>query len=281
MSAEVVVGVSGTPSSERAVRWAGEAAVVRHAELVLVHAVGDAVSGYGLWDDGVAAGVQEVLDREADRVRAALPTLTVRTEIDLDRPARCLTNRSGTAALVVVGTRRTTQAQRVFSGSLAYQVVAGAHCPVAVVPPATAPSENRVVVGADGSPDSVAAVRAGAHEADVTGGVLEVVHAWQEVAVIAPVTPEPARLWSIVRDDEQVVLAEATAGLAEDFPGLVVERTLVESSPAEALLAAAARARLVVIGSRGRHGIARMLLGSTSHAVVLHSPSPVLVVRSP
>ena len=82
-----------------------------------------------------------------------------------------------------------------------------------------------------------------------------------------------------VKDEERVVLGESTAGLAEEYPDLEVERTLAEADPSSALLAAAALARLLVVGSHGRGGVARMLLGSVSHAMVLHSPCPVLVVR--
>lgn len=280
MGHEVVVGVDATLSSRGAVVWGAEAAWARRSELVLVHAVGKPAPGLDLmWDGMLESEIAAMLQREAARARHGRGELKVRTEIDVDTPARCLVSRSVTAGLVVVGTRRMTAAQRVFSGSSAYQVVAGAHCSVAVVPPVTGPAGNRVVVGADGSPDSVAAVRRGAEEADRLGAVLEVVHAWEDPAVVNGVTWVPPDLSELTQEEERLVLAEAVAGLGEDYPDLEVVRTLVRAQPAAALLAAASAARLVVVGSRGLRGVARMLLGSTSHALVLHSPCPVLVVR--
>lgn len=281
MGHEVVVGVAGTLSSEGALRWAAQAAAERSAELVLVHATGRPAPGMDVaWDGMLESDISAMLDREVDQVRAAHPTLKVRAEVDLDTPARCLVRRSATARLVVVGTWRTTAAERVFSGSLAYQVVAGAHCSVACVPPPSGPRAPRVVVGADGSAHGVAAVQAGAEEADRHGAVLEVVHAWLEPVVVAPLAWDPPNLTDATRAAEALVLAEAVAGLGERYPDLVVERSLVHAQPASALLDAAARAALVVVGSRGLHGVARVLLGSTSHAVVLHAPCPVLVVRA-
>lgn len=281
MNGEVVVGVAGTPSSEDAVRWGAEAARARGAHLVLVHAVGLPVSGYeGVWDDALGEGVAAMLTHQADVATAGRPDLVVRTEIDMQSPGQALTRRSETADLLVVGTRRTTPQHRVYSGSLAYQVVAGARCPVAVVPPSARVPENRVVVGADGSRDALAAVRAGAWEADRTGAVLQVVHAWREPTIVASVGWAPPELPSAVKDEERVVLGESTAGLAEEYPDLEVERTLVEADPSSALLAAAGTARLLVVGSHGRGGVARMLLGSVSHAMVLHAPCPVLVTRA-
>jgi nucleotide-binding universal stress UspA family protein len=281
MRGEVVVGVAGTPSSTDAVRWAAEAADGRRADLVLVHAVGLPVAGYeGVWDDALDAGVASMLAQEAETAGEGHPDLKIRTEIDMEPPGLALTRRSETASLLFVGTRRTMPERRVYSGSLAYQVVAGARCPVAVVPPSMRVPENRVVVGADGSRDGLAAVRAAAQEADRTGAVLQVVHAWREPAVLASVGWVPPELPSAVKDEERVVLAESSAGLAEQYPDLEVERTLVRADPSSALLTAAATARLLVVGSHGRGGVARMLLGSVSHAMVLHAPCPVLVARA-
>ncbi|QZN86972.1 universal stress protein [Cellulomonas sp. C5510] len=275
MSNEVVVGVEGTVSSEGAVRWGADAAAARGAELLLVHALGDVP-----WDDALAEVARGVLDRAAERAREVSPSVKIRTEVEADRPARCLVRRSGSARLLVVGTRRLTPAQRVFSGSRSYEIAAAASCSVAVVPAVPVEADNRVVVGVDGSADSVAAVTAGAQEAERHGAVLQVVHAWEEPALLLAQGYVPPDLTARMREDEAAVLARATAGLADRFPDLEVERTLVKAQPATALLAAGSHARLVVVGSRGLHGVSRLLVGSTSHAVILHARRPVLVVRA-
>ena len=50
-------------------------------------------------------------------------------------------------------------------------------------------------------------------------------------------------------------------------------------SPATALIAAGAEAELLVVGSHGRRGLSRFLLGSVSHDVLIHAPCVVLVLR--
>lgn len=276
----VVVGVEGTDSSQDALVWAARTAVSRRAPLQIVHAVGLPVVGMEqYWDDAVEQGAKYLVEKEAVRAAEAAPGVEVVTVVDQYSPGRALTQRSLDAQLVVVGTHRLTPAERVFSGSLAYQVAAGAHCPVAVVPALPTDVADRVVVGADGSEESLAAIRAAAAEADGAGLSLHVVHAWQQPAVYVDVNLL-SEYDHVFEDSARVLLGESVAGLAEDFPDLVVTQDLVQEQPATALLDAAQDARLVVVGSRGLHGVTRMLLGSVSHAVVLHAPCPVLVVRS-
>jgi nucleotide-binding universal stress UspA family protein len=275
----VVVGVEGTESSQDALVWAARTALARHAPLHVLHAVGLPVVGLETyWDDAVEQAARDLVEKESLRATEAAPGVQVHTVVDQQSPGRALTQRSVDAQLVVVGTHRLTPAERVFSGSLAYQVAAGAHCPVVVVP--TLPTEvaDRVVVGADGSADSLAAIRAAAVEADRAGLALHVVHAWQQPAVYVDVNLL-AEYDHVFREAAQVLLGESVAGLGEDFPDLVITQDLVQGQAATALLDAAQDARLLVVGSRGLHGVTRMLLGSVSHAVVLHAPCPVLVVR--
>jgi nucleotide-binding universal stress UspA family protein len=72
-------------------------------------------------------------------------------------------------------------------------------------------------------------------------------------------------------------LAEA-AGAS---PGVEFSNTVVKERPADAICAWAAKvgASLVVVGSRTRHGVDRVLLGSVAEHVVRHAPCSVLVVR--
>jgi nucleotide-binding universal stress UspA family protein len=55
----------------------------------------------------------------------------------------------------------------------------------------------------------------------------------------------------------------------------------VEGKPADEVIAAAREwtAELIVLGTHGRSGVARAVLGSTAEAVVRHAPCPVVVVR--
>lgn len=275
----VVVGVEGTESSQDALVWAARTALARHAPLQVLHAVGLPVVGLETyWDDAVEQAARDLVEKEAFRAAEAAPGVDVHTVVDQQSPGRALTQRSVDAQLVVVGTHRLTRAERVFSGSLAYQVVAGSHCPVAVVPTLPTDVADRVVVGADGSADSLAAVRVAAAEADRAGLGLHVVHAWQQPAVYVDVNLL-AEYDHVFQEAAGVLLGESVAGLREDFSDLVVTQDLVQGQPATVLLDAAADARLLVVGSRGLHGVTRMLLGSVSHAVVLHAPCPVLVVR--
>ncbi|HUX70096.1 MAG TPA: universal stress protein, partial [Cellulomonadaceae bacterium] len=158
--------------------------------------------------------------------------------------------------------------------------VAGSHCPVLVVPQGHGHHGAGVVVGADGSPDGVAAVAEAAAEADRLGQELTVVHAWHAPMPYQSATVLPGSYDERIEQAERVVLAESLAGLSERYPDLVINRTLVHDQPARALLHAAHDARLLVVGSRGLHGVARMLLGSVSHTVIIHAPCPVLVVRT-
>jgi nucleotide-binding universal stress UspA family protein len=60
---------------------------------------------------------------------------------------------------------------------------------------------------------------------------------------------------------------------------VVHQQLETDTEPAKALVGAAKDARLLVIGSRGRGGFSRMVLGSTAHAVLLNVPCPTIVTR--
>ncbi len=69
------------------------------------------------------------------------------------------------------------------------------------------------------------------------------------------------------------------AGVAAKHPSLVIEKEVVPGDPVLALVEAAGRAKMVVVGSRGRGAIARLLLGSVSHGVLVHLEGPTVVIR--
>lgn len=277
----VVVGVDSTGSSDQALAWAAQAAHDRHLQLDLVHAVGHPMAALdAIYDDQIREGAYDLVQEVAARARESWPDVVVRTHVLGTTATHALAEHSKDAALVVVGTHRLTGAARVLAGSLSYGIAAAALCPVVVVPRLPDEEASGVVVGADGSADGLLAVRLAAAEAERAGQELHVVHAWQEPATYLSADYVPTGVGEQLADAERVILGESVAGLGDAHPDLVVHQHLVEAQPARALLDRAATARLVVVGSRGRTRVARMLLGSVSHDVVLHAPCPVMVVRT-
>lgn len=281
MTATIVVGVEGTPSSADALWWAAQAAKERRSTLELLHATGfPTIALDVLYDDVIQEGALTLLEKEAARVHERFSDLQTRLRVDRGTAAHALCERSRDVDLVVIGSHPLSGFERVVTGSLSYQIAAGAYCPVVIVPALPPDDAAGVVVGADGSPDSLEAIELAAKEAERIGEDLHVVHAWQEPAMYLQADFYPVDFADELRDAERLILAESVAGLAERYPDLVVHRVLVQDQPSQALIDAAAKAKLLVVGSRGRHGVARALLGSVSHSVVLHAPCPVMVART-
>jgi len=80
-------------------------------------------------------------------------------------------------------------------------------------------------------------------------------------------------------DNAEQVVRDALAQARQLAPATTLEGETVEGQPAEVLLGEAKDASLIVIGSRGRGGVASLMLGSVSQQVVHHAACPVLVVR--
>lgn len=145
-----------------------------------------------------------------------------------------------------------------------------------------------IVVGVDGSPPSIAALRWAADEAALRGAQIVAVHAWTFVPP-APIAepgmiPLPAvDLAGSLDAERDAASAEIEAAISEAFPGgrPELDTLLVEGDASEALVSAAENADLLVVGSSGRSGFRSALLGSVSRHVVQHAHCPVVVVKAP
>jgi nucleotide-binding universal stress UspA family protein len=150
---------------------------------------------------------------------------------------------------------------------------------VAVVrdsPPAGEGGDERVVVGYDGSDSSRAALHWAVAEARARHAVLELVHAWQPAFVGGDAfLPVPAESEAMAEVAQRLL---DTAVAAEDTSGVPVELTQACNAPTPAILRAAERATLAVVGARGRGGFGGLLLGSVSDQVARHAPCPTVVV---
>jgi len=141
-----------------------------------------------------------------------------------------------------------------------------------------------IVVGVDGSPCSVLALRWALEQGTRRHTAVHVVLAWSMPMVLGvalAVTSSEYDVRAHARAELDRIL-HAQADLMSGRPAASpVTSTLRQANPASALLAAADGASLLVVGSRGRGGFAGALLGSVSHQCVLHALCPVVVVRVP
>lgn len=135
----------------------------------------------------------------------------------------------------------------------------------------------RILVATDGSEEAVLAERAAARLAAQAGSELHVVHVGEFLpTLLAQTEAEPARIEREARE-----LLEGRAARIGSEGGSVTRTHLRLGAAAREIVAVAEEvgADLVAVGSRGRGGIRRSLMGSVSDSVVRHAHCPVLVVR--
>jgi nucleotide-binding universal stress UspA family protein len=128
-----------------------------------------------------------------------------------------------------------------------------------------------VVVGVDGSAESLAALDLAADEALARVTCLTVVHAFEP----QPLSPAFARELTQVR---QMVSAAEDRARAE-HPGLAVSSVVTPGDPAEVLLERAARASLALLGYRGHGGRHEAETGRVAARVAVRAIQPVIVCR--
>lgn len=141
-----------------------------------------------------------------------------------------------------------------------------------------------IVVGADGSAESLRAVEWAAREAARHNYPLHVV----SVPEVWPYEEPPGKMADVgaakaaahaEREAADRAAAIATQRAAELAPDITVTAAVTEGTPAIELLASAAGAAMLVVGCRGSGGFSGLAIGSLSRYLATHAPLPVVVVR--
>jgi len=137
-----------------------------------------------------------------------------------------------------------------------------------------------VVVGVDGSPQSLGAARFGAALAGRRGLAVRLLHGYLHpfgygslsLSAYDPAVPDP-------RPEARRMLADAVAIVRSEHPSVDVSAAQVAAGGAAALVEASGEAAAVVVGHRGLGGFAELVLGSVGSQVAAHASCPVVVVR--
>ena len=139
---------------------------------------------------------------------------------------------------------------------------------------------QRVLVAVDEAPVAAHAAEVGIELASALGAALAFVHVVDPAGAAPPDSGIPAAelIAQAERDGKRLVAALRPRVPAGPTP---LEFVSVGAAATEIVKAATGwNADLVVVGSHGRTGVSRALLGSVAEAVVRHAPCPVLVVRA-
>ena len=300
----IVVGIDGSAAARAAARWAAGDAVLRGVTLRLVHVLDHPASAAYPAPALVAKPVTEHMRAWAGHLlqttESALvethPDLTVETATADGTPWSALVNASAHASLTVLGSHGGGQIEEVVLGSVASRVTAHAHGSVVIVRrpvkaasrrPGQQPAapDGPVVVGVDGSAEADGAISFAFGEAALRRVPLVAVHAWNDRPLEHSLGEHGLDLDAdAVHAEENRQLLRHLARWVQRYPEVSVRPEVIRGRPAAALLSYLAHSdegppQLVVVGHRGRGGFARLLLGSTSTALVNHAGCPVVVAR--
>jgi nucleotide-binding universal stress UspA family protein len=286
-SGTIIVGVDGSSSSEHAVLWAAEEARLQRRGLTLVHAQ-KKISGNELaWlasagipphqvDEEIRGDVDRLIERAHALAAERCPDTSIDTVVDVQDPRSLLLDLAATASMTVVGTRGHGRVASLLLGSVSGALVRHATRPVAVVRPR--PEAGRgVLIGADGSEESLELVEHAYREASLHQTPLTLVHCLWDGLVAQ------ARWTSVSETDPEgqearLRIAESVAGMGEKFPDVPVTVRVARGAIDACLVDLSAEYDLLVIGRPPRPLLMRLTLSGLTTPVVEHAHAPVLVV---
>jgi nucleotide-binding universal stress UspA family protein len=275
----VVVGIDGSESALRAVRWGAAEAQRRRAGLRLVIAVEQTRSGPRGLDDALSGRARSRLAEAVEVAAREAPAVDPEHRLVVGHPISVLAAEAGRAALVVVGDRGPGPVGGLPAGSVAVGLAVQAPGTVVVVRgsgPAPAASLP-VVVGVDGSAHDEAPIAFAFEAAAARRVPVVAVHTWSDLAVEPEIAPRLDR--AAIEDGARRLLSGRLEPWMRKHPDVGVEQVITLDRPAAALSEQAGRAQLVVVGPGGRGASAGLLLGRVCHSLLHRSPCPVAVVR--
>lgn len=274
----IVVGVDGSASSERALRWAAAEAARWGMPLRVVHV---AVPWIRTLPSRLLPSLERPFTGHGEHILERARGLVSKQHPDVPVEARFAHAETVAAGLpplaecayeLVLGSRGLGGFSGLLLGSTGLRLAGHVPGPVILVRGPEERQSGEVVAGLDLKEDPAPVPEYAFAAASVRGARVRAVHAWRP----APLAVEAGVDLQAVRRAHREHLTELLAPWRERRPGIGVVEDDFISHPVDALIGASAHADLVVVGTRGRSGPA---LGSVSHGVVHYAHCPVAVVR--
>jgi len=260
----LLAGVDADGRGDHALVAAERIRSVRDGVLELVHALPQAPREHSEGVELVLATAKRITKRLAG-VEAGYGlrpgTLSDRLKLLFGEPGEVLTTKAleGPADAVFLGAY--TRKGLLEPHSAVRAVLEGTRACVWIQPGPVVPIRS-VLLAFDGSPASVQALDLARRVAVFTGAKLSLLHCLEQ--------------------PREQALRELEQQLADvDWEGVQHELVVSEEKPLQGVLARQAEADLLVLGTRGRSGLKRALLGSLAHEVARAAVKPVLIAPRP
>lgn len=291
--------VTATDFSERslhALRAAAKMASQHRDQLTILHVLEELGDGYG-WlllaepPDKIEAQMKEqaktkLLNLCRDQLAAIDPDLSFNLRVEVGSPAEQILRvaKELQARQIVVGTLGHGKILSTFLGSTANQLIRWSELPVLVVPPEHADlSFQRILAPVESSAVSRATLLHAVELARAFSGKITLLHA---VGLPVVMGSEPSFTNTIVPETIEELITrhrENLEGVVQALEiGDVVDKIDVWTmDPAQAISQAAKEqdVELICMGSHGRRGLMRFLLGNTAERVLRRAPCPVMILR--
>ncbi|MFP3949309.1 MAG: universal stress protein [Gemmatimonadota bacterium] len=300
MIERVLVPLDGSSFALQAVGPALEIVAKGGGSLHLVSVSDPDLAGPGLAD--VELSYEKALQGYLDEVRSEIlesRDLSVESRVLVGSPADALMDevRDGQIGLVVMSTHGRGPLSRIWMGSVADRVVRQSPCPVLTVRPQEEPEPlglerpfqvEHILVPLDGSEVGDVVLEHAAELARLFGAGITLLSAiWVPRQISTEALPHTEWAdWDSLLEDRAESARVRLEGIRERLEArdlraeVVVEK---EAHPAEAIVerSRADDVDLIAMGTHGRGGVGRMVLGSVADKVFRASFTPVLLVRGP
>lgn len=295
----ILVPIDGSRPSHNALQHAIDIANVYNAELTIVNITNaDAVlDSFDVFEDMTDEKVKDLTQLAKDKsgyvlekaMEAVPENLMVHTVQLVSTPEIGILSEADKcdADLIVMGRRGSHSLSEQLLGSASTYVLAHAKCPVLLAHNKKEEPYRRILVPADGSEESLKAVRYAVEFAKADGASVTVFHVANMRDLIAEETALDQKkrgledLTDHLRQSADRVFALCKVAIADHKGGVDIHFVANIGRPGPTILKKAEKdgSDLLIMGSRGRSGLASILLGSVSRYITTHSGLPVMIVK--
>ena len=293
----ILVPIDGSQPSRNALQHAIDIANAYSAELTIVNITNaDAVlDSFDVFEDMTDEKVKDLTKLAKDKsgyvlekaMDAVPENLTVHTVQLVSTPEIGILSEADKcdADLIVMGRRGSHSLSEQLLGSASTYVLAHAKCPVLLAHNKKEGPYRRILVPADGSEESLKAVRYAVEFAKADGASVTVFHVANMRDLIAEETALDQKkrgledLTDRLRQSADRVFALCKAAIADHKGGVDIHFVANIGRPGPTILKKAEKdgSDLLIMGSRGRSGLTSILLGSVSRYITTHSGLPVMI----